>query len=322
MIRIKYILFPFLLAVLIFQSCEYKSLSEPDALRRTKAVTVSYDWRAVDSIPASMRVAFYPSDFIINRQGYTFFDTTTSTTKVELPVGRYDVVAWNNDTEHILTGGYGSFGSLYATTPSYSPHGSVLIPRVLDSLFHSQPVLDYPDYMVHAWQNGFEITDDDSDQSLVLTVDSMVVTVDMEIRGVKGLDWCHAIRGALSNVAARRYFAYGNKTDELNAIMFDAYADIVGGVVRSRFWLFGFKPSDIATVSHQLVLFFWVTGAQVYLPIDVTPYLDAVDTDGGVIRIDLDGSNLDLTEYVRQGSTGITVDAEDWQMGDEIPIGF
>ena len=91
-------------------SCEYKDLEDGSVLN---PVTINFDFNAVDSFPNAMRVAFYPVDDLARAnmtKGYTLFDLpkTIWPAQVQLPAGIYDVVAWNNDTEHVLTDKYGN----------------------------------------------------------------------------------------------------------------------------------------------------------------------------------------------------------------------
>ena len=155
-------------------SCEYKDLDDGSELN---AVTIDFDMKSkIDSIPGSMRVAFYPVDALAKanmNKGYTFFDLPQSIwpATVQLPAGIYDVVAWNNDTEHVLTEKYGSQVTLHATTPPYNSRGTFDTPNILDSLYNGQRVLDYPDYMVHAIQKRkFCITSKTKVSLLPLTV--------------------------------------------------------------------------------------------------------------------------------------------------------
>lgn len=310
-------------AALTFSSCEYKDLGDEEGYskKKTKFMLV-FDWDKVDSIPQSMRVVFYPHDLSQYAQGYTTFDVLNRDTTIELPAGTYDVTAWNNNTEHVITSTYAKQESAYATTGNYSPHGDVNMPKVLDSLYHGQKVLDYPDYMVHANKMQFELSEKDNIHRLVLAPDSMVVTVEVKLHGIAGLEWCRNIRGAINNVAGKRFMAYDNLTADTVAIMFDAQAHEADSTVTAKFWVFGLEPSDLTSLQHKMIFFFWITGNQVYVPLDVTNIIARARKDDKYILIESQDLGIDLKDYVREGDTGWTVNAEDWDNTVEIPITF
>lgn len=312
-----------LVAATLLTACEYKDLEDNGggSAKKTKFALL-FDWEKVDSIPQSMRVVFYPKNLSQYAQGYTVFDVVNRDTVIELPAGTYDVTAWNNDTEHVITSTYAKKEAAYATTGNYSPHGDVNVPKVLDSLYHSQRVLDYPDYMVHANKKLFELTDKDNVHSLVLDPDSMVVTVEVRLHGIAGLEWCHNIRGAVNNIAGKRFMAYDNQTADTVTVMFDAQAHEADSTVTAKFWVFGIEPSDLSYLSHRMVFFFWVTGNQVYVPLDVTKAFARATKNDTYLLIESQDLGIDLKDYVRQGGTGWTVQTEDWNNTEEIPINF
>lgn len=320
----KYISIPMMIALMaaLLCSCEYKDLDEGAGSSQKTKFTLSFDWDKVDSIPSYMRVVFYPEDITRYAQGYTFFDVLNRDTVIELPAGKYDVTAWNNDTEHNIYSGFTIRQSIYATTGNYSPHGDVNIPKVLDSLYNGQKVLDYPDYMVHANKSAFELSYKDYIHKLVLAPDSMVVTIEVRMHGIKGLEWCNNIRGAINNVAAKRYMAYDNRTEETVAVMFDAQKHEEDSLVTAKFWVYGIEPSELSNLEHRMIFFFWITGNQMYIPLDVTKIIARVSKDDKYILIETPDLDIDLGDYVRQGNTGWTIDTEDWEDVENIVLTF
>ncbi len=301
--------------------CEYKDLGEAgEYTREVFPLTVAFDWSKVDSVPESMRVAFYPHDGNITNRGYTFFDILNRDTVVQIPAGIYDIVAWNNDCEHVQMGGYSAVKSIYGTTLSYSPHGDYIMPQVLDSIFEGQEVLDYPDYMVHATKIPFEVAQDGTTKQITLQPDSMVATIDVILRKVKSLDKCKAIRGAINNVAGKRFMAWDNKTERTTGVVFDAKWDSNEDCVQARFWLFGIHPAEENNLQHKLVMFFWLNGGRAYLPLDITGILKKYTKDNKHITIDIQDLNVDLKDYIKQAG-GFDIGVDDWDNID-IDIDF
>ena len=107
-------------------SCEYQSLEEMRAMERSE-FTLGFAHSNVDSVPASYRVAFYPADEQTRENitnGYMLFDLLQGSHKLSLPCGSYKVTAWNHDTEHVLTNGYGTRDLVNATTQAYRSRGA------------------------------------------------------------------------------------------------------------------------------------------------------------------------------------------------------
>lgn len=298
----------------ILASCDYKSLD--DIGQDLQTVQINFGWDRVDSIPKAMRVAFYPTDAYtkgIFTKGYTFFDLPKNIwpSTIQLPAGIYDVVAWNNDTEHVLTDKYGNQTTLHATTQPYVARGTFDTPSVIDSIYNGQKVLDYPDYMVHATHVDFEVPQYTNGEELVLLPDSMVVTIEYKVHGIGGLSWVKQVRGAVDNVAGKRFMAYKNRTEETVSVMFDCSYSQEDSLVYGSFCVFGIEPTEIESVNHKMVLFFWMDGGKVYLPIDVTDAFNAYRQEDKKICIEIPSLNIDLRDYISSKNT-FEVDLDEW----------
>lgn len=308
----------------VMTSCDYKDLDE-GGYSDMHTFTIDFDWTKTDSIPEAMRVVFYPADEQAKNnmtKGYTIFDLPQSfwPAEVQLPAGIYDVTAWNNDTEHVITDKYGKQQSVNATTPTYNARGTFDTPSVLDSLYDGQRVLDYPDYMVHANKVDLDVSHKD-DNRLMLTPDSMVVTIDYYVRGIGGLSWVKQIRGAVNNVAGKRYMAYDNLTEKAVAVMFDCQYSAEDSLVYGRFYVYGIEPTEsIQALAHKMTLFFWMEGGKVFLPIDVTGIFARIRKDQKKMLIDIPPLDIDLRDYISSENT-FDVNLDEWE-NINIDIGF
>lgn len=303
-------------------ACEYKDLDEPYDGNVKRHVIVDFQWPNVDSIPHSMRVVFYPQEKTPYSSGYTFYDISNRRDTIEVPVSTYNISAWNNDTEHVLLEGYGQHSTTYATTGNYSPHGNVTMAKVLDSIYAGKRILDYPDYMVHANSHDFRIDPNYDYQLLKMTPDSMVVTMEVRIKKVKGLEHCEKVRGVVENIPAKRYVGYPNRTADPVAIMFDAKPQMADSSIVAKFWVFGIEPTDMQQLTHRVTLFFWITGAHLFVTMDATKSFRRWNIDDTYVVIEPDEIDLDLTDYIKQDGTGMVVDAEDWEDTEVINISF
>lgn len=300
-------------------SCEYQDIAQPAVLERAE-FTLDFDHGRVDSVPSEYRVAFYPADEKTMENittGYMLYDLKKGTHRISLPVGTYRVTAWNHDTEHVLTNGYGKRDLVCATTQQYRSRGAFDTPKVVDSLYHGQTILDYPDYMVHANIENFTLQSSVEDQKLILTPDSMVVTVDLSIGGVHGLHDVLEARGSINNVAGKRYIAKDNLTEDSVVVIFDCECEPETSTVRARFWLFGLSPTAFPNLEHKIILYFWLNNGKVYIPLDVTQLI-AKARDSKVLNVHVEDLGIDLREYVTS-SSGYEVTVDEW---DNIRIGI
>ena len=303
-------------------SCEYKDLVDSEALN---AVTIHFDTSKIEEVPGSMRVAFFPVDDMAKaniRKGYTVFDLprTIWPATVQIPDGIYDIVAWNNDTEHIITDNYSCQSTLYAATAKYRSRGTYDTPAVLDSIFEGQPILDYPDYMVHAIQAEEQIFNKTQTNNVILTPDSMMITVNLKVSGIKGLSWAKHIRGAINNVAGKRYIAYDDHTEDSVVVMFDCSYSSEDSVIYAQFNVFGMEPYEIKNLPHKVVLFFWLETGKVFIPMDAS--MAIIDDKNQRYHIDMEFPtlNIDLREISSSKNT-FDIDVEQWE-DVEIEIGF
>lgn len=306
------------IASLVIAGCDYKDLGEVEEVKKDMMnVTLSFKWNAVDSIPSRMRVAFYPEKY---PRGYTFFDVLNRDTVIQVPAGTYNIVAWNKDILYARTNGYTSHNTIYATTGPASPHGNYQIPVVLDSLFPGMQVLDYPDYMVHGYEMGKEIIKEQENR-VIISPDSMVVTVDVKLHGIAGLEYCNSIRGCINNLAGKRYVSFDNLTEDRVAMMYDANFSSADSTVTAYFWIFGLHPTDTHVSEHKMVMFFWLKGVKVYIPIDITKACAAYTNEDKHILIESPDLKIDLKEYIHQVGGGFDVSVDGW-INNDIPMNF
>lgn len=307
------------LAALAMTACEYKDLESYGTDNEMADIFLSFNWAKVDSIPSKMRVAFYPQKY---PRGYTFFDVLNKDSVVQLPAGIYEVIAWNKDIMYARTNGYSSHHTVYATTGNASPHGNYMIPVVLDSIFPGQKVLDYPDYMVHDCIVGREIILGQENR-VELKPDSMVVTVDVKLHGIAGLEYCNNIRGCINNLAGKRYIAYDNLTEDTVTVMYDCAFSPKDSTVTAHFWIFGIAPTDSNVKQHKMVVFFWTKYGKVYVPIDITKACSVYTRDDRYILLESPELGLDLKDYIPIGAGGdaFDVELEDW-VNTDIPMTF
>jgi len=306
-------------ALVMLSSCEYRDINDVGVLEKSDFI-LDFAHDRVDSIPMEYRVAFYPADNQTRENitmGYMLFDLLNKPSTLSLPVGTYRVTAWNHDTEHVLTKGYGNREEVVATTNQYRSRGLYDTPRVIDSLYNGQLILDYPDYMVHANVEQFILKSGGEIQRLTLHPDSMVVSVDVNIGGIRGLGNVTEARGCINNVPGTRYIAKDNVTADSAVVIFDCKVIPEESRVTAHFHLFGLEPTDFPNLEHKIILFFWLQNGRVYIPLDVTNLIRKALFGGTKVKINIDDLNIDLRDFVTPES-GYDVSVEGW---DNVVIG-
>lgn len=298
---------------LAMTACEYKDLYDAEAPDTRVPVEITFDWQHVDSIPSRMQVMFYQGD----TSGYQRSDVGNGTSTVYITPGEYNITTWNNDGIHVYYNGYERRTNINAITPEFNPQNTPGIRSLLDSLYPGRKILDYPDYMVHANKLNIKV-EENKPQTIVLTPDSMVVTVDVNIGGIAGLELVRNVKGAIGNIAGRRYMAYENRVTDPSTVIFSAQSNAADSTVTAHFWVFGLEPEELQGSEHKATLFFWTTGGNIFIDIDITELIRKYGKDTKYLTIDIPDLDIDLKEYIRNGWT---IDIEDW---DDVikPIGF
>ena len=305
-------------------SCEYKDLDDGSYL---STVTLSFETNNIDKIPMSMRAVFYPADQLSMSNmtmGYTIFDCPKSNwpMKCKIPAGKYYITSFNNDTENIIIEQMNDRYNMKATSLRYA-RGHQEKPSVIDSIYNYQPVLDCPDYMVHAIANNYHEIEVESgeNKTIKLFPDSMVVTINFKLKDIKGLDWVRECRGSLNNVAGKRYITPENETEDSVAVMFDCNFNSDENTVYGSFYVFGLYPSNSTIIlSHKMVVYFWMNKGQIFLPIDVTDVINNADRQGGDITIEIDNLDINLKDYVSTPNT-FDINVDEWT-DVNVEVGF
>lgn len=307
-----------LTSVMVLAACEYKDLdviAEPHNV----PVRIHFDWGKVDSIPTQMRVGLYPLQDTKSTGSYTWLEVGNRDTTVNAPVGEWRMTAWNRDVTHIEYEHFGWRDSLNVTsTKTFLNFNSRFLTQILDSLYPGDVFRDYPDYMVHDNYEFISIREDVANQVINVCPDSMVITVNVTAHGIKGLEMVKLTRGALTNVAGRRYIAYDNKVTDPVTVIFDAKAHLNDSTVTAKFWVFGLEPEEYRGVNHHAALFFWTGRGQTFVDVDITDIIHAALKEGSEVNIDL---FLDVDLHDLLPLSGFDVEIDQWD-NEFKPIGF
>lgn len=306
---------PLLAAVWILSACEHKELCYE--YPHMASVRVDFDWRdAPDASPAGMCVFFYPEDEEGRVRRYDFRGTTGG--QIDIPVGRYRVLCYNNDTEAVLFDGTESyvnhraftrdgdlFESIYGSTAAQAPRADgaegervVISPDMMWGCTATEVDIDAP--IVHA------------NQVVTLYPHELVCTYTYEIRHVTGLENASQMCGSLSGMAPSLLLATETLDSECVTLPFAARFDGDSTVV-GRFLTFGHAPAN--PQPHRMLLYVWMRDGSRFCygteggKFDVTEQIHSAP-DRRHVHLVIDG--LDLPKPI--GDDGnFDASADDWQ---------
>lgn len=318
----------------LLSSCEHKDLCYHHP--HTKTLRVEFDWRdAPDANPEGMCVFSYPLDGEDAPQRR--FDFTGKTGGgIEIQVGRYRVLCYNNDTESVLLRGTDAFDthegytregsifeSIYGSGANYAPKAKeaedervVISPDMiwgcaaLDVEISETGVsyLCFPESEREDWSGKPAVS---TEQVITLYPHELVCTYTYEVRNVKNLKYATQMCGSLSGMAPSLLFGDESLGTECVTIPFESVSDGVS-TITGRFYTFGHHEEN--TAPHKLLLYVWfVDGSKYYYTFDVTDQIHSAP-DKRHVHIIIDG--LDFPQPIGNGS-GFQPSVDDWQTVEE-----
>lgn len=302
-----------LLCTILFSSCEHKELCYEHP--HTALVTIAIDWVDMPAVkPDGMCLFFYPLDNNGNTAPYRFDIGINSNTQIEIQVGRYHLVCYNNDTESVLfrnipdiftheayTRDGNIFESIYGNTSSYAPKANNA---------EEERVVISPDMMWGQTIYDIEIKDV-SNQIITLSLQELVCTYTYEIRNVTNLKYMTQMCGSLSGMSPSLFLGSAKLADECITLPFESVSDNIS-TITGCFYTFGHNPEN--TQPHMLLLYVWLQdGSKYYYTFNVTEHIHN-SPDSKHIHIIIDG--LSLPEPIKNGS-GFQPSVDDWNIIEE-----
>ena len=323
-----------MLAMFAFSSCEHKELCYHHP--HTKTVRVAFDWQdAPDANPEGMCVFFYPLDGEDAPQRRIDFSGKTGG-EIDIQVGRYRVLCYNNDTESVLFRGMDAFDthegytrdgnifeSIYGSGANYAPQAKdaedervVITPDMmwgctaLDVEITDAGIsyLCFPMSEKEDWIGKPAVTDE---QVITLYPHELICTYTYEIRNVQNLKYATQMCGSLSSMAPSVFFGSEELGTECVTIPFESVSDGVSNIT-GGFYTFGHHEAN--TKLHKMLLYVWfVDGSKYYYTFDVTDQIHAAP-DKRHVHIIIDG--LEFPQPIANGN-GFEPSVDDWQVVEE-----
>lgn len=303
----------YLLAILLLlPCCVHKELCWDHP--HTMSVKVEFDWRdAPGADPDGMCVYFYP---VGGGSGYRFDFKGTEGGEVNLTVGEYLVLCYNNDTEAVQFYNTDDF----ATHGCFTREGNPLEPMYGNAASYSVPKADgaedervviCPDMLWGSSDTEVEIVDK-AENVVTLYPHEMVCTYTYEVRNVKNLEHLQQMSGTLSGMSGMMTLSSEELDDECVTIPFASHSDGASKVT-GEFYTFGHHPDN--EEPHRMVFYAVMDDGKKYCfkgseNLDVTSQIHEAP-DQKHVHIIIDG--LDLPEPI-EGESGFDPSIDDWEV--------
>lgn len=324
--------------VLATTACEHKELCYDHP--HTTQVDVVFDWNYAPDAEQnneveSMCLWFYPVDERGNRTSEPIYQSLSGMKggKVDIPVGRYQVLYYNNDYERVQFRGTDWF----FTHECYTREGSLFEPVYGNAVAYSapradgteqEPVVITPDKMwgdnamnVEITENGLsywfirdgetEITTiSNPDNTFKLMPHEQVCDYTFEVRNVENLKYATQVSAAISGMSGSVFCAEEELDDECVTLPLEAASDGIS-TITGAFHTFGHH--DLNDERHILTVYAWMQdGRGVYGSVDVTDQVDKAK-DKRNVHIEIDG--FKLPKPITNGG-GFHPDIDDWERVD------
>lgn len=320
-----------LLGLLSLCSCVHKDLCLHHP--HETIVSLKFDWcNALEADPEGMCVFFYPEDGGAPRR-YDFKGLDGG--RLDITVGRYTVLSYNNDTEGVLFDGKHDFTEHKAYTRDGNLFESIFgngyaPPAQRGKGSEDERVVICPDMMWGSIAQEVEITEngisyicsptkgeatrvENSEHIITLYPSELTSIYTYEIRNVKNLKHATQMCASISGMSGGMNLSTQELHRECVTLplesSFDRQSTIYG-----RFITFGHHEENDAP--HRMLLYVWMDDGQKYLfgsegdRFDVT---DQVHNAPDKRRVHLIIDGLDLPQPIENGH-GFKPTVDDWEV--------
>lgn len=303
-----------LIATLAFSSCEHKELYYGST--HTANVKVIFDWKkAPDAAPKTMSLYLFPGDGG-PVQRYEFTDRTGGIVKI--PVGNYNVLCLNSDSELIQLRGISRWETFEAYTGEERMLGSLgirsgSVPGADGT--GTEKISLAPDMLWSDRAKNIEITLLPAEQAITLYPGESVCSYTVEIRNASNLKYVSDLSGALSGMAGGLLPGPDELTTERVTVPFNTVSDGIS-TITGNFLTFGSSPT-IGNTNRLVIYAILADGSKWYYTYDVTSQVRSAP-DKRHVRIVLDG--LPLPKPIANGG-GFQPSVDDWKnVNVDIPM--
>lgn len=317
----------------LFTSCDHKELYHEDFARHR--VFIHFDYGQVEKQASSVRVLFYPLDGVSRYP--LIFDLNGNGGIVPIPNGKYDILAYNVDTENIIELEENNINAFELTTPSYEVEEGFtnidnsqaarfifgqMLPKSEEEGSYQQ--FDIPDYTMRSRHDNFvveyygkrydNINLEEVAAEVTLSMKPAVYKINLVVKGLVGLERLTYARGTLSGVATSYYMGEGEPSEKAGLVVFHAQPFPVDSVMRASFYVWAPYPKGNDGVRQFLNLYYWAHGANFYSITELTDALRNANygPSGMTLNVELT-TDIDMTQGTYEGgNSGFQPNVDEW----------
>lgn len=295
---------------ILLSGCNHKELGLE--YLKTAKLRIEYDWKyAPEANPVGMCAILYATDREAQHIRFDFKGMEGG--EVELPVGTYRIITYNNDTEVVQFDNIHDFDSHSGFTregnilePIYG-NAMPLPPRAEGS--EDERVVITPDELWGCTELDVVVTGK-GDQVITLRPHDMLCHYSYEIRNVSNLKHVSQMSASLTGMSGGMDLATENLNREPVTLPFEAYASGASSVV-GEFLTFGHHEENSAP--HKMSLYVVMDDGAKYV-YSADPRFDVTDQvhsapDRRKVHIIIDG--ISLPQPIENGS-GFAPEVDDW----------
>lgn len=292
----------------ITASCKHKELG--NAYPYVANVEVVFDWRkAPEATPKSMSLYLFP---VNGGKVLRYEFTDRSGGLIRVPVGIYDALCLNSDTETIAYRNGERFETFEVTTRTTTLFsGSALLgqysataPRTVGTA--SERIALAPDMLWSSHLDRITLNQTRDTQRITFYPNQSVCTYTVEIRNVENLKYVSDVSGSLASMSGGLYAGREEPSAEPVTLPFDLSADADKKILTGRWLTFGPCPSR--QKQEMIVYAVLSNGSKWYYTYDVTEQI-RMAPDSRNVRIVLEG--LPLPKPITNGG-GFQPSVDDW----------
>ena len=304
-------------ALLIVAGCRHKELcySHPHVV----SLNVVFDWsEAPDAAPASMSLYLFPK----GEEGYLRYEfTDRNGGTIRVPVGTYDALCLNSDTEGIMYRNTERYGTFEITTQTTDLLASSVTSLGISS--DSAPRADGTDdeRIVQPadslWTDSMEdivLTELETESEIRLFPEQSFRRCRVEITDVENLKYVYGMSAALSTMHGGYLPALDEYSDEIVTHPFELQAGADGTTAEGEFLYLHHCDDPDKGIVHHLVLYAVMSDGSLYthtFDVDEVTLQLHEDHDHHAYEVVLRLGGLTLPEPITDG--GFQPSVDEWQ---------
>jgi hypothetical protein len=262
----------------------------------TKLVTIKVTWPNAVTVPEGARAVFYPTD----GSASLVFNISATGGTVNVPVGEYTVLLFNNDTEYTQLQNQENLSTIEAYT-------SLLLKAEKSKSFPEQNIVNMPDLFYTYMLKGFQVKEDVTPATIEATPKAKVLNFEVLVQ-ITGLKNVSSATGYISGVAGSYFAGKDSLPVTSSAIAFD-FGQKSSSSILATVCTFGMSQTKPQANIFRLSLTL-INGDSKYYDFDITDQLK-VDLSTGLVVVTI-ADAIVVDDVSGDTGSGFNATVNDW----------